>query len=62
MQKTAIEWTEYTSNPVRGKCPLGCTWCYAERIRRRFHKPEEITFHPEELETIKRHKKPAQWG
>jgi len=60
MQKSKIEWTEYTSNPVKGKCPVGCPFCYAEAIRHRFHRPEEITFHPGELEAIKRHKKPVR--
>ncbi len=33
-QKTKIEWTEYTWNPVTGctKISAGCTNCYAERM------------------------------
>ena len=36
-QKTKIEWTEYTWNPVTGctKISAGCTNCYAERMAKR---------------------------
>lgn len=36
MQKTKIEWTDYTWNPIKGICPVGCWYCYARRIYRRF--------------------------
>ncbi|PYP88059.1 MAG: hypothetical protein DMF61_08140 [Blastocatellia bacterium AA13] len=37
-QKSAIEWTEATWNPVRGcsRISEGCRFCYAERIASRF--------------------------
>jgi len=35
MQKTKIDWADYTWNPVVG-CKHGCPYCYAERINRRF--------------------------
>lgn len=59
MQKSNIEWCTHTSNPIRGKCLHACHYCYAERIRVRFKMPEEITFHPKELQSIRRRKKPA---
>jgi len=36
MNKTAIEWTNYTWNPVTG-CKNGCWYCYGKRIRERFN-------------------------
>lgn len=59
MQKSRIEWTEFVSNPITGKCKHGCYYCYAERIRNRFNRPDELKFHPEELESVKKRKKPA---
>jgi protein gp37 len=46
MNKTSIEWTDYTSNPIRfitrdgrmgwacEKVSRGCSGCYAERLNR----------------------------
>lgn len=59
MNKSEIEWTQFTSNPVRGKCLHACPYCYAERIRLRFGQPAELSWHPEELRTIEKRKKPA---
>ncbi len=49
MNKTAIEWTNYTSNPVRGYCPMECSYCYARRMYNRFGWDKTIRFVPEEL-------------
>lgn len=35
LNKTSIEWTDYTWNPVTG-CRHGCGYCYARRIAERF--------------------------
>ena len=66
MQKTDISWAKnpdgtqgFTSNPVKGKCPIGCSFCYAEKIRKHYGWPERLSFHVEELSAIKRRKKPA---
>lgn len=59
MQTSKIEWCQFTSNPVRGKCLHACPYCYAERIRKRFGKPEEMSWHAEELTAIEKRKKSA---
>ncbi len=35
MNKTKIEWCDYTWNPVTG-CLNGCEYCYAKKIVQRF--------------------------
>lgn len=52
MNRTKIEWTDFTWNPVTG-CEHGCPYCYARKIATRFKDlfPNgfEPTFHPERL-------------
>lgn len=54
MQRTKIEWCDYTWNPIVG-CLKGCKYCYARKIATRFAgggafpKGFEPTFHPERL-------------
>jgi protein gp37 len=46
MNKTKIEWCDYTWNPVVG-CKRKCSYCYARRIHQRFHQDipfEELQF------------------
>ena len=35
MNKTDIEWCDYTWNPITG-CKHGCPYCYAEKVTKRF--------------------------
>jgi protein gp37 len=35
MNKTKIEWCDYTWNPIVG-CQNGCSWCWARRMNKRF--------------------------
>ena len=42
MNKTKIEWTNYTWNPIKGICPVGCWYCYARRIYQRFGWKKDI--------------------
>ena len=51
MNKTKIEWVKnldgsqgYTVNPVKGLCPVGCSYCYARRMYRRFKWNPEIRY------------------
>lgn len=56
MNKTKIEWADYTWNPVTG-CLHGCEYCYAEKVARRFGghmDPDRFEDHPED-ETDKIH-------
>jgi len=36
MNRTKIEWADYTWNPIKGLCPEACWYCYARRMYRRF--------------------------
>jgi len=61
MNKTKIEWTDYTWNPVVG-CKNGCWYCYAKRMNDRFKwipKWDEPKFFPERLND-KMPKKPSK--
>lgn len=55
LNKTRIEWTDYTLNPVTG-CAHGCWYCYAKKMFTRFGKSFEPTFYPERLEYLKKAK------
>lgn len=36
MNKTRIEWADYSWNPLKGLCPVGCWYCYARKMYKRF--------------------------
>lgn len=63
MNKTDIEWCDYTWNPVTG-CKHGCPYCYARKIAERFKgskawpKGFEPMFHHERLGDPAKMKKP----
>ena len=64
-QKSKIEWTESTWNPVTGctKISKGCENCYAERMAKRLagrygyskENPFQVTLHPDRLQ------QPLKW-
>ena len=64
MNKTGIEWCDYTWNPVTG-CKHGCPYCYARKIAERFRGSKawpqgfEPAFHKGRMEDAIKHKKPA---
>lgn len=58
MNKTNIEWCDYTINPVRGLCPVACSYCYARRMYKRFKWDTEIRMEPDWQEDIP--KKPSR--
>lgn len=49
MQKTKIEYVDYTWNPIKGACPVGCWYCYARRMYQRFGWNPEIRLDLDEL-------------
>lgn len=59
MNKSKIEWCDYTWNPVTG-CLHNCPYCYARGIGLRFEGHFNPTFHPDRLEAPKKLKKPSK--
>jgi len=63
MNKTKIEWTDYSWNPITG-CKHGCWYCYAKKLCLRFKKifPNgfEPTFYPSRLKEPYEVKKPSK--
>ena len=63
MNKSSIEWTDYTWNPVTG-CKHGCPYCYARKIAERFRGGDawpngfDPMFHPERMDDPQKMKKP----
>ena len=64
MNRTKIEWCDYTLNPVVG-CPHGCPYCYARRqAKRQLHRCKlcyDFTPHPhlERLDKLSPKQKPS---
>ena len=58
MNKTKIEWCDYTWNPVTG-CKHGCSYCYARKIAHRFTGHFEPTIHHDRLRQPIKCKKPS---
>jgi protein gp37 len=63
--KSAIEWTNSTWNPVSGctKVSPGCDHCYAETMHERFHGKGSfatVTTHPDRLDLPLRWRKPRR--
>ena len=52
MNKTKIEWCDYTLNPIKGLCKNECFYCYARAMYKRFKWDENIVFKPYELEKV----------
>lgn len=42
MSKSKIEWTDYTWNPIKGVCPVGCWYCWARKMHKRFKWEEKL--------------------
>ena len=57
MNKTKIEWTELSWNPITG-CNHGCQFCYARKLSHRFGRSFEPEFHPDRLNQPFQIKKP----
>lgn len=59
VNKTKIEWCDYTWNPVTG-CLHGCEYCYARRIAKRFKENFNPEFHANRLGEPAEIKKPSR--
>jgi len=44
MPRTKIEWCDFSINPIKGLCPVACSFCYARRMYKRFKWDETIRF------------------
>lgn len=74
MNHTKIEWLHWpdgrpglTWNPIKGKCPVACWYCFGRRYYDRFHPlerlgidPQEIYFDERELEAPTKLKTPSR--
>jgi len=49
MNKTKIEWTDYSWNPIKGVCPVGCWYCYARAMYKRFGWDEKVRIDEQEI-------------
>jgi protein gp37 len=45
MNKTKIDWADYSWNPIKGLCPEACWYCYGRAIYKRFKLDERLEFH-----------------
>jgi len=50
--KKSIGWADYTINPVKGLCPVGCSYCYARRLYDRFKWDKSIRYDPTVFMTL----------
>lgn len=66
MNESKIEWTNFSTNPVRGLCPVDCKdkegkpYCYARRMYKRFHWDETIRHDMTIWNDIAKIKKPSK--
>ena len=60
MGKTKIEWCDYTINPIKGLCRMGCTWCYARRLYRRFKWSPDIKLDMSVFDEIRKLKRSSR--
>jgi protein gp37 len=64
MNRTVIEWCDFTINPVKGLCPVGCSYCYARRMYKRYHWDETVRFEWSVANDLAKIRKPSRifWG
>lgn len=60
MNKTKIEYVDYTINPIRGLCKNDCPYCYAKRMYRRFGWDENISCNYGVFNEVEKLKKPSR--
>jgi protein gp37 len=60
MNKTNIEWCDYTINPIKGLCKTACPYCYARRMYVRYRWDPKVRYEPMVLRELTRIKKPSR--
>ena len=60
MNKTRIDWADYTINPIKGMCKNDCWYCYAKRMYERFGWDKEIRVDEKCLLELDKIKKPSK--
>jgi len=60
MQKSKIEWTDYSINPIKGLCKNDCWYCYAKKMYKRFKWDENISFCPGVFNEVEKLKEPSK--
>uniref|UniRef100_A0A6M3JWQ9 Radical SAM superfamily protein n=1 Tax=viral metagenome TaxID=1070528 RepID=A0A6M3JWQ9_9ZZZZ len=60
MNRTKIEWCDYTINPVKGLCPMACPYCYARAMYKRFKWDETIRMDCAAIDSIHSVKTPSR--
>lgn len=60
MNRTKIEWCDYTWNPIKGYCPNDCPYCYAHRMYNRLGWDKTLRFDENVLTYILTLKKPSR--
>ena len=60
MNKTKIEWCDYTINPIKGLCRNDCWYCYAKRMYKRFKWDEHIELDPKVFNDVVKLKEPSR--
>ena len=60
MNKTRIDYADYTINPIKGICRHACWYCYARRMYKRFKWNEEVRLDLGALRGIEKIKEPSR--
>jgi protein gp37 len=58
--KKSIGWADYTINPIKGLCPMGCSYCYARAMYKRFKWNPEIRYEHDAFTDIGKLKNPSR--
>lgn len=60
MNRTKIEWCDFTINPIKGLCKHACDYCYARRMYKRFKWNPKVRLEYYALSAIERLKEPSK--
>jgi len=60
MNKTKIEWCDYTINPVKGLCKNNCYYCYSIKMYKRFKWSPYLRIEINEMDKLYKLKKPSK--